>query len=216
VKRPAGTSKQLVVEGYDDLFSVVGLMRAHIPWPQDATSAPVYIEIGKSADEILENDYLTTILKSRAIKELGIMLDADTKPNGRYSRIQQLLSSVFPGLPDKMPSSGLVIDNGTKRFGAWIMPDNSSDGYLEDFLRYLVPDQSEPLWKYATESVATAKSIGPCYRECHMSKANLYTWLAWQDEPGQTPGMALTKKILDPHSLSAAIFVEWFRKLYNL
>jgi hypothetical protein len=49
-----------------------------------------------------------------------------------------------------------------------------------------------------------------------MDKANLYTWLAWQDEPGQTPGHALTRKILDPSSPSALSFVKWFMALYSL
>ncbi len=75
----------MVVEGYEDLCSVVGLMKAHSPWPQDPASAPVFIEIGNSADEILEDEYLRIMLKSREIKELGVMLDADTTHSGVIS-----------------------------------------------------------------------------------------------------------------------------------
>jgi Protein of unknown function (DUF3226) len=50
-----------------------------------------------------------------------------------------------------------VADNEEqKRLGIWIMPDNRSEGSLETFLRHLVPDQSEPAWKHAIESVEAA------------------------------------------------------------
>jgi hypothetical protein len=37
-----------------------------------------------------------------------------------------------------------------------------------------------------------------------------------QDEPGQSPGVALTAKILDPQSPHAKPFIGWFRDLYQL
>jgi hypothetical protein len=96
------------------------------------------------------------------------------------------------------------------------MPDNTSQGDLETFLRYLVPDRQEPLWKQACDSVIAAVSSGANCRDSHIAKANLYTWLAWQDPPGQSPGFALTRKILDPQSQYAGPFVKWFRELYRL
>ena len=209
--------KQLVVEGIDDLHSVVGLMRAHITWPEKKTEAPVWIEIGRSAEEILEPGYLTAKIKTRDLEVLGVMFDADTKPRGRYERIRRLYSDLFPDLPEEMPATGLIADSQDgKRFGLWIMPDNASEGCLETFLRYLVPGESERVWEHAVESVQVAKKIGAKCRDVHDPKANLYTWLAWQDPPGQSPGLALTKKVLDPHSGTAGAFVAWFRGLYRL
>jgi hypothetical protein len=136
----ASKPNQLIVEGYDDLFSVQGLMRAHIPWPEGKENAPVYIQIGNGAEEILVDGYLTSILKTHGVKIVGVMLDADTKPRSRYARIRNLCLSIFPNLPTDLPTTGLIIDNdGEQRLGVWIMPDNSSEGSLETFLRYLVP-----------------------------------------------------------------------------
>ncbi len=207
-----------MVEGYADLYSVVGLMSAHVPWPQGKLSAPVYIHMGNGAEEILKDCFLTTFLKSSVIKSFGVMLDADTKPRGRYIRIRSLASPFFPGMPSDLPNVGLVIENAAekKQFGVWIMPDNKSEGGLETFLKHLVPNSAEPTWKHATESVQQAKRIGCGCRDPHVPKANLFTWLAWQDPPGQSPGESLTKKILDPLSPSANTFVSWFRKLYML
>jgi hypothetical protein len=207
-----------VVEGWDDLFSVVGLMCHHVNWPNGKTAAPVFIHMGNGAEEILKDGFLSAFLKGSVVKTLGVMLDGDSKPRGRYDRIRTLCSQFFPTLPNELPKEGLVVDNVSeqKRFGLWIMPDNCSEGCLETFLRHLVPDPLEPIWKHATDSVQAAKGIGCACRDGHISKANLYTWLAWQDPPGQSPGESLTKRILDPHSQSAAAFVDWFRRLYRL
>ena len=145
------------------------------------------------------------------------MFDANGNPKGRYERLRRSCLGLFPDMPEELPKTGLVLENGDqKRFGVWIMPDNIATGELETFLRYLVPDLSEPIWKYAAECVTTARDLGAECRETHIPKARLYTWLAWQDPPGYSPGIALTKKILDPHSPHASIFVAWFRDLYQL
>ena len=86
----------------------------------------------------------------------------------------------------------------------------------ETHLRHLVPADDEPIWKHATESVRHARTIGAKCRDAHIEKANLHTWLAWQDEPGYPPGTALTMHILDPLGEGATPFVKWFRMLYEL
>lgn len=149
-------------------------------------------------------------------KAFGVMLDADGHAAGRYQRVKQLCEGLFPELPIALPASGLVCDSDDKRFGLWIMPDNRADGDIETLLRYLVPDGTEPLWQHACASVQGATEIGARCRKTHIPKANLYTWLAWQDPPGQSPGLALTQKVLDPHSESARAFVAWFMDLFQL
>lgn len=213
--------KQLIVEGHDDLHSVCGLMRAHIGWPapgpKSADESPVFITAGGGAEKILEKGYILAKLKEPTIQILGIMLDADADPQGRYQSIRNQCVDVFPKLPKTITDSGVISANDDpKRIGIWIMPDNLVAGSVELFLQYLVPNDSENTWKHAVSSVETARSMGAGCRDQHIPKANLYTWLAWHDPPGQSPGIALTKKILDPHSASAKPFVEWFKKLYEL
>lgn len=209
--------KRLVVEGFQDLYAVHGLMRAHINWPDGKENAPVWIDIGNGVEDILKIDYIPTKLKESGLRILGVMLDADTQPSNRYNRIRKQCLGIFPDMPSEIPASGLIVENAAAvRLGVWIMPDNISEGSIEVFLRYLVPNQSEHVWDHATKSVAKAKEIGASCKDCHVDKAHLFTWLAWQDEPGQYPGTALTRKILDPHSPSAATFIAWFRRLYEL
>jgi len=58
--------------------------------------------------------------------------------------------------------------------------------------------------------------MGAACHESHVPKAELYTWMAWQEPPGQSPGLALTQRILDPQAKYAGPFVRWFRELYRL
>jgi hypothetical protein len=211
-----GNPNRLIVEGIDDRHSVVGLMRHHVDWPAEVKSCPVWIELGGGAEDILNPGFLTAQIKTASIRTLGVMFDADTNPKGRYERTRERCLNMFPQIPEKLPSGGLVTEHDGKRFGVWVMPDNTSDGSLETFLRNLVPDTSEQIWKHAVDSVRQAMEKGASCRECHYEKADLYTWLAWQDPPGYSPGMALTKKILDPKAQTAAGFVAWFKKLYQL
>jgi hypothetical protein len=208
---------RLIVEGHDDKHSVIGLMRWHIEWPKGIDRAPVYIDVGNSADEILERAFISTLVKSSEIDTIGIMVDADANPAGRYESIKSICDGMFYNLPKTMPSTGLIVENDHKqRLGLWIMPDNYSSGCLETFLHYLVPNSADEVWAHARESTEKARVIGATYRDPHIPKASIYTWLAWQDPPGQSPGLALTKKILNPHSGYTDPFVKWFRELYGL
>ena len=214
--RKSDYERILIVEGADDRHSIIGLMQHHTDWPDDSKRWPVFVEMGKSVDEILAPGYLSAEIKQRRVKSVGVMLDADGHAAGRYQRVQQLCERLFPELPISLPATGLITENDDKRFGLWIMPDNRAEGDIETFLRNLVPDEAEPLWQHACASVQGADEIGSRGRETHITKANLYTWLAWQDPPGQSPGLALTQKVLDPHSDKAQAFVAWFMDLFQL
>jgi len=199
------------------MFSVIGLMEHHLRWPGNEEEWPVFIKLGFSAEGILKRGYLTAELKASHVETVGVMLDADERPSGRYQRIRELVSQLFPNLPTQMPGEGVIVGNeDQKRLGIWLMPDNLSEGDLETFLRYLVPDHSETIWTQAVESTRHARRLGAPCRERHLPKAELYTWLSWQDPPGYSPGTALTKKILDPYSAHASTFVRWFTDLYQL
>ncbi len=204
--------KRLVVEGENSDSQTITRLMCHY-WPD----IPVLIESGGGVSEILEKDFISTQIKKSSDEILGFLFDADTDSNARFTSFRYLCMDYFPNIPEHLPANGLVAVNAKgKRLGLWIMPDNRSSGNIEVFLKYLVPDKQLPLWQHAVKSVTEAKSHGADYRDCHVDKANLYTWLAWLDKPGQSPGWALAKKILDPYAESALPFVKWFMELYQL
>jgi hypothetical protein len=132
--------KILIVEGQDDKFSVISLMKHHVDWPDAKEAWPIFVEVGYSADEILRQGYLTAQIKASHVETLGVMLDADEHSAGRYQRLKDLFRQLYPELPELMPIDGLIAGNDDqKRLGIWLMPDNASEGCMETFLRYLVP-----------------------------------------------------------------------------
>lgn len=212
-------SRLMIVEGPEDLHSVVGLMKGHISWPDEKERRPVEIESAGSVQTILKNGFLTTYLKSPGLKSLGVMVDADEGPaSRRYDRLKQVLGGTFDALPESLSPNGVITQSsGGLRLGIWIMPDNRSDGSLERFLIDLIPTSAEALRSHAWSSTDAARTDhgAPC-RDCHIDKARLGTWLSWQDPPGRSPGVALMKQALDSQSPAASDFVAWFRNLYEL
>jgi hypothetical protein len=49
-----------------------------------------------------------------------------------------------------------------------------------------------------------------------MIKTELYTWLAKQDPPSRQLHQAVMERILDPTHHSMALFIKWFRDLYQV
>jgi len=210
-------TKQLLVEGEDDKFAIVGVLQHHVEWPGQRGKWPVLIEAVGSVSEILNANFVRTKLKESDFEVLGFVIDADDEPPSRWNSFRAICHSQFPDLPEKLPTAGLVTEvQFGLRLGFWLMPDCSSSGMLETFLKYLVPPPAEALWKHSEQAFEVARTLGAPCRSVHHDKARIHTWLAWQDPPGEGPGRALVRKTLDPKAASAVAFVAWFKQLYLL
>jgi hypothetical protein len=210
--------KHLVVEDNDQKGAVIGLMRHNgVPWPPfEDDGWPVYIYVAGSTDGVLKKSTLSTRFKESGLQTLGIITDADDNFPARWNRVKSFCQEVFAAVPTDCPDGGLILTNGGKKFGAWIMPDNKSSGMIETFCRMLIPNKAAPIWGHATAAAGQARTLGAPFRDVHVEKAHVATWLAWQDPPGERMGTAITMKVLDPAALSAAAFVKWFKELYEV
>ena len=47
-------------------------------------------------------------------------------------------------------------------------------------------------------------------------KAQLHTWLAWQEQPGTPLGLAITNRYLDANAPHAQKLMDWIRQLFDL
>lgn len=211
-------SKRLAVEATDDQGAVIGLMRHYVVWGEKEEDWPIFIDRAKSVEALLDRVYLQTALKATGLRILGVVVDADEKFAGRWESIQSFCKAAgFKGVPKRSDKAGLILENDDgQKFGAWIMPDNSSHGMLETFCGTLIPDSMDRLWKHAVSSFDKAQELGAPCKKAHYEKAHIHTWLAWQDPSGERMGSALTKNILNPKSPTAKLFVDWFLKLYEL
>ncbi|MBR8834586.1 MAG: hypothetical protein DSM106950_11245 [Stigonema ocellatum SAG 48.90 = DSM 106950] len=210
-------TKKLLVEGEQDKRVIPQLMEANgIIWGDKKDKAVVYIE-SYGSYQFIDADVISTELKASGLTALGLMVDADDDPSGRWRSVRNACLKSIPDIPEQIPNTGLIHSTKTGiKFGVWIMPDNQMRGMLETFLAYMIPDESEPLWKYAQKVVAEAKSTGASFIDAHIDKAFIYTWLAWQDPPGRQLHNAIMENILNPQHPKAQIFITWFKTLYDL
>jgi hypothetical protein len=95
------------------------------------------------------------------------------------------------------------------------MPNNELPGMLEHFCRFLVPDD-DSLWQHAENIVQHVMQVDCRFPQPHMMKAQIHSWLAWQDEPGKPLGQAITKKFLNAQAPYAQQFISWVHRLYQL
>lgn len=213
--------RKLLVEGKVEQRTIPELIEAQgVTWELTGDKGErqfaVAIEEMGGTTKLLNVQNLSVRMKDPTTRILGIVIDADDDPLGRWKSIRQACLPSFPSLPGAIPKEGLITDHNGKRFGVWIMPDNESRGMLETFLLFLAPSEEDQLVKLAKQVCKDAKDAGAPFKDVHSAKAEIYTWLAWQDEPGQQLHAAVQQRILNPASTHAAPFASWFINLFEL
>lgn len=206
----------MIVEGVDDKFAVIQLMKHHTDWTDDKTKVPVHLEYAGDVDQILAASFIPAKLRESGLEVLGVILDADEEFSNRWQRLRKICAQEFEDVPETMPPAGLILQKADLRLGIWIMPNNQDPGMLETFLLQLIKDTDPPPLAYAQEVTKEAKVRRAPYKDAHVKRAEIHSWLAWQDPPGQALGRAITSKTLDPRGPLAAPFIDWFLKLYDL
>lgn len=79
-----------------------------------------------------------------------------------------------------------------------------------------MPATQQPLLSHARLVVEDARVRGAPVKEAHLDKAQVHTWLAWQDPPGLQMHQALIANVLQTTNPAARTFTEWFIKLFQL
>lgn len=199
------TRRILLVEGKDDWHVVSSLMNSY-DVPEDF----------KIVDTDGVNGLLSRLpvqLKATGAERIGIVLDADVDLELRWQSIRVILErhgySRVPAVPSA--NGTILAEESYPQFGAWLMPDNSLPGMLEDFAALLIP-ADDPLKGYANSSIDGLPRR--LFLDVHRPKVLIHTWLAWQSDPGTPMGLAITKKYLDANSGGAIKFVNWIKALF--
>lgn len=211
--------KRLLVEGQDDLRVIPELIGKNgIYWGAKKEEAIISIQECGGYENITY-DLIYTELQTGRCTHLGLMVDADDNAFLRWQSIRNACLQIesISHLPEQIPETGLIINTlDGKKIGVWIMPDNIIEGMLETFLGYMIPEQGEHLWQYAQQVAREAKNKGATFKESYIDKAEIYTWLAWQDEPGRQIHQAIKYNILNPQTPKVQGFINWFKDLYDL
>lgn len=206
---------QLVVEGHEDKYAIIQLLSQHIAWGTKVAGYPAFVDPAGGIDKILDRDRIASRMKASGLRRIGFVVDADLNCHARWQSLRGFLVHHVPDVPSDLPPEGLVFSsqNGL-RVGAWIMPNNSATGMLESLLNAMVPSAQRQLFAHANRAVEDARGHGAMFRETHLDKALLHTWLAWQDPPGLALGNAVLHSMIDGSNPNAKLFVDWFKALY--
>lgn len=205
-------SAKLLVEGKDDQHVVWAICKKYqIPYTFDV------IDCG-GRSQILER--LPVDLKQEGITAIGVLLDADQDLQKSWQNICARLAPYNYKIPDQPGPQGFIhlphdIYPGV---GIWLMPDNLQSGMLEDFVRFLIP-QEDLLNPFVEQilSLIEQEPIETRYDpELHRAKAYIHTWLSWQKDPGTPMGQALTKTYLNHNTDLCLRFVDWLTNLFNV
>ncbi len=192
-------------------------MDKYVIWGETKSEVVVWIEPSGSVSELLKPGVIEAELKTPNLQSLGIIVDADDQRDARWASISQRCQGVIADFPKKLPPEGLIHVTPTGfRVGVWIMPDNQSTGMLETFLSEMVPSDQNPLWTFARNARAEAKGHGASNIDAHRDKADIHTFLAWVNPPGQQLHTAVMRKSLDAQTPLGQRFAQWFVELFQL
>ncbi len=227
------TIPKLYVEGPDDVSAIAGLLKRH-GYDTDQGKKHLYIKSLSSVEELLRS--IPATVKSEVNSPCGFVLDIDIAIASRWQSINDKLK--FAGdpnttleslVPDACPPDGYIgkIKDYPHPFGVWLMPDCQSDLLkLENLIETLIPT-GDPLWSHTKKCTADAVSLvdqanivepglnWKCFGNKDKIKAELRTWLAWQEEPGLPFGAAINNQSLRHNSPQAVAFLDWLSQLYG-
>lgn len=95
------------------------------------------------------------------------------------------------------------------------MPNNENEGMLEHFVSDLIPVNNF-LWQKAQADVVAIPEAHRLFIPVHLRKAEIHTWLAWQETPGRPMGIGVTAGWFDHQSPLAQLFITWIKTLFKI
>ena len=202
--------KILLVEGPDDEHVV-----KHICGNRGI--APLEVKPHGGVENLLES--IPVRLKASEDGDIvGVVIDADSDVNARWRSLRdRLVKAGYQDVPADPTQDGTILGPPDRtllpRVGIWIMPNNKTNGILEDFLRFLIP-QADALFGHVQSSVAAIPPAVRRFSQPAETKAIIHTWLAWQKEPGKPLGTAITARFLDPQVPQVDGLVSWLNRLF--
>lgn len=207
----------LLVEGKDEQFVIPFFMDNFVVWGEKKADWIVEIKEFDGIENLLKSGVIEAELKAPGLHAVGIIIDANDSFDARWDRVKERCGKVVGGLPEGLPSGGLIVVNDYGlRVGVWIMPDNKTRGMLETFLSYLLEPERQMLWKYAKNVCDGAKRFDGTYTNSHRDKAYVFTYLAFIEPPGLSLQSSVLQHAFDARLPLADHFVRWFIELYQL
>lgn len=187
----------LLVEGDDDLHVVRHICTRHGSMPAFS------VEPKGSVEQVLRA--IGPEIKVSGRRSVGVLVDANDDLSSRWQAVVDRLARAGIAMPQAAEPAGTVTES-TPRVGVWLMPDNVSDGELEDFAVRLIPD-GDPVWPEARRYIDGIPVEGRKFASGKVMRARLYAWLATRKEPRRM-GAAIGTGDLQAGETLAVSFAE--------
>ena len=192
------------MEGQDDEHVVRHICERH------AVKSPFCIVEKGGVDKLLAA--IVPEIKVSGRQALGILLDANTNPAGRWDAVKDRLARVDMNLPESLCASGAIIES-RPRVGVWLMPDNTSQGELEDFVVQMIPN-CDPVLPLSQRYITGIPTAARKFSNKKELRAQLYAWLAAREDPRQM-GTAIRAGDLEVDGALCQEFVAWLTRLFR-
>lgn len=218
-------SEVILVEGLGDVDFIDGFMKkigkAHV------TSFPPK-PLGGAGNGVSNVISIIPLLINKIIAgdftKAAIVVDADyTGVNGgflaRRNEIRAKLISSGYSVPQSplagaAPGEIFTHPNGHAPIGLFIFPDHQSDGMLEDLLKKMVIDPNQSALMQHAMTVVGNPPAKFFNTQLHTSKAQIGTFLAWQQRPPAFTNVCLSQDIFDVSAPAVTDFLAWINRVF--
>lgn len=203
---------KLLVEGVNDKHVIYALAeKYHLVENFDVIDCGSIENVYRQMDLRLSNP--------TSLKALGIIVDADSDASERFCKfIHQLPLNCYDTEGVCFSKTGTVIRPHNDSFpivGIWVMPNNQSEGMIEDFMMSLTSEGDMQLLGKADTVLDELKANGlQRFKDVHRSKAKIHTYLAWQEQPGLPLGVSIKAKAFDSDAKLAHDITDWLKTLF--
>ena len=196
----------LLVEGRDDRHVV-----DHIRRRSRGESNFQIVEKG-GLDELMSS--IGSELKVPGRRAVGIMVDANDDIEARWAAVADRLLRAGIETDDRGPG-GTVIRAvpPDPDVGVWIMPDNRSQGELEDFVAAMIP-RDDSVWPLSKAYIDGIPAESRLFRSRKELRAKVHAWLAARERP-RPMGLAIGAGDLDVEVATCVELTTWLHRLFG-
>ncbi len=197
----------LLVEGEDDenfVNAVISILSLDLS---------IDIRVSEGISKLFQT--IPLHIKAPGRKAVGIILDANDDLTNRWEQVKEILRAENVCTPSNPKIGGTIIPpkNRHPRIGIWLMPDNKSNGELENFVVQMIPD-TDIVWPLAQNYISEIPENSRKFRASKMQRAKLHAWLATREIPGRI-GAAIRRGDLETNGKLTRQFVKWLTSLYQ-
>ena len=195
----------LIVEGNDERHVIEKLLNRHDLDAPEIDPKGGFSELHKS----IYNE-----VNASGRRTLGIIADANDRPDQRWQSISNKLKEASCAAPDSLSEGGVIVSGPRDiRVGVWLMPDNQRSGELEDFVADLIPEDDQ-IWSMARAFIDGIPEALRLFPPQKLLRAQVHAWLATRRKP-RPMGLAIEAGDLKHDAPVARTFLNWFQNLFE-